>query len=397
MDCLPSVWPTSPDLVPAVVSSKVEEKEEGDNGAIHSKQVEPEDTTISSREQPSGKTSQSLLVPLKDIYLNQGSPLPDNQRGDIDGNESVVSELASDVLSSNIRGIVGNFVSVILDSIKYQRASAFISETTFKQVSTTLAKALRAYATKVAQDTPKTVHFRGRREVTKVISKFAFDIAREIAITRIPFDSDNHANTDVESDDPSHEAVDETDLIDRIFAWRRTVDTTLHTNAIQSSKENHGEETEEELELTSVDLREYRTIQQHLIGRVEFGSLCHEVERTMQHYCSDMMRSIQSNISGNMSAPIGSTTNDTEIRRHRLRFEAKCELRAFIESYGSEFVDLRHTLCITGNAYDAQLTSVGCYLNQVWPQDSECLIDKLQQAILESFDPKENGTLLRLL
>ncbi|KAH9864278.1 hypothetical protein J1614_010212 [Plenodomus biglobosus] len=63
-------------------------------------------------------------------------------------------------------------------------------------------------------------------------------------------------------------------------------------------------------------------------------------------------------------------------------FSVVCDLRTFVrEHYGDTLKSLAHMLALTGNCRDAQLTTVGSYFQQTWPDCSDILLSKLQAAL----------------
>ena len=76
----------------------------------------------------------------------------------------------------------------------------------------------------------------------------------------------------------------------------------------------------------------------------------------------------------------------------RVDFHIERDIRGFFENYKPRLQDLGHALTITGNSYNAQMTTIDYYLQQIWPHDSNAAIGRIQSAFLRQNSLKqENG------
>ena len=310
---------------------------------------------------------------------------------DKDGNESEVSESPSDISKTDMKCVIKDFVNVVLESLKERRPSRHTSEPVLQQVSATLLRKLQRYAEKVNEKTPQTVQFRRRRNAIRVILQFRAEIARKLITAMTMSAREIHSSASHHGINDGAEDSDQGGSNYRKIWWRGSVQNYSDaTNLL--GEEGEGEEkflptsVAFRQELQTLALREYKTVRQHLIDCKEFKKLCIEFAQVVQHYCTDMMQLIREHLSYNLPPSNGIVQK---------RFETKWQLGAFIASYGTQFVDIRRTLTIAGNACNAQLTTVGSYLQRSWPQNPEFLVHKLQSLVLgDSCPRKGDGGLL---
>lgn len=66
----------------------------------------------------------------------------------------------------------------------------------------------------------------------------------------------------------------------------------------------------------------------------------------------------------------------------RASFWADWKVREFLSEYGVSPEELGQVIAITGDCTDAQMTSVDCYLSQIWPEYAHSLLQSVQKALL---------------
>ncbi|KAF2175871.1 hypothetical protein K469DRAFT_683390 [Zopfia rhizophila CBS 207.26] len=276
------------------------------------------------------------------------------------------------------------------EKIRNRRLKFSTSSVPQERAKQAFVSKLKRYSKVITNNTPQTMEFTRKRNAAKTVFWCRAEIVNEFVRVTFPApEQEQEQETKCGRTTRTNETIQESSE-ERVSNW--CIDSTSLYEDLPSPADAHDIVTTQKpdeamdiyagMELEPIDNpdpameRDHKVICEHLTTREEFGILESALET---------MKLIQTSILGILGASTACFTAN---------FQAKWNIREYIEEqYGSELQDIRNILTITGNCHDAQMTTVGYYLNQTWPVYPSALIDKLQLSILGSYlnEQKEDG------
>ena len=285
---------------------------------------------------------------------------------------SNVSSLAADVPEVTIDAIIQDFAWALANVCTVFPDVLGVSSL-LDRLERILAAKLEKYARNLAKLTPKTVLFKSRRNAIKIILRHRSKLAHELVKVHLETEQ---ADEDGTGSKHSNDGVMVEDKRHRTALWVRSIETS------ECDADPH-QPLEDLLEADdsygSLSKQEYEVVRKYLLDCVQFETLQTDLRNILSHYCTDQMRLVSSEIQKTLDKP------DSP-----LEIELKIEWAVldFVKSYGDDFQDLTQALSITGNAHEAQMTTVGSYLKQTWPLWPDLLLTTVQSAIFRDFDKR---------
>ena len=337
----------------------------------------------------SGPTVESAHWTLDKNHTKE-SPMPHDTVSDVG---SVISALPAGASQEEREQIVKGFAHAIAEKFRNQQLKFSTSSVSQERAKQVFASKLKRYSKVITDDMPQTIEFTRKRNAAKTVFWYRSQIVNEFVRVTFPA-PEQEQETDRARTALTNETIQES-FEEKVSTWR--VDSTGFYEDLPYPPDQKSDEAMDiyaSMELEPVDdpdpvmERDHKAIREHLMTHEEFDILESALKKVARHYYSDTMKLIQTSILGNLGVSMTCFTAN---------FRAKWNIREFIkEQYGSELQDIRHILAITGNCHDAQMTTVGCYLEQTWPGYPSALIDKLQLLILGSYlnEQKEDSITL---
>jgi len=364
---------------------------------IQSRQSKADDDQLSLPEPVPSLTSGPTVEPTHwtlDKNHTKESPMVRDTTSDV---ESVVSALSAGASQGEREQIIKGFAHAMAEKIRNQQLKFSTSSVPQERAKQVFASRLKRYSKVITNDTRQTMEFTRKRNAAKTVFWCRAEIVNEFVRVIFPApeqEQEAKCGRTARTNETIQESFEE-----RVSNW--CIDSTSLCEDLASPADAHDVVTTQKLdeamdiyagmELEPVDdpdpamEMDHKAIREHLTTHKEFDILESALEKVARHYCGDTMKLIQTSILGILGASTACFTAN---------FQAKWNIREYIEEqYGSELQDIRNILTITGNCHDAQMTTVGYYLNQTWPMYPSALIDKLQLPILGSYlnEQKEDG------
>ena len=119
-----------------------------------------------------------------------------------------------------------------------------------------------------------------------------------------------------------------------------------------------------------------------LFGFQEFTELCYCFRRTYRKYCFDALEAFDTRVSSNVRA---------SFLDRPVSFRVDWKIHQFVDSYGEELQDLKQCLVITGDPVNAQMTTIGSYLEQTWPHNPDSIISELNYELFGTHPAEGSG------
>jgi hypothetical protein len=146
----------------------------------------------------------------------------------------------------------------------------------------------------------------------------------------------------------------------------------------------------EDQDLSHIANLEDQDIYSYLIGHQAFVTLARNLRAIFEQYFGNQLDLIGRRISLVLrrSGMIEQSTDGIFCATFRTEWDAARFLRDQYES--GVMQPLRQVLALTGEAVDAQLTTVELYLRQCWPKYTYALVDAISSTLQRSNDPKRS-------
>jgi len=305
---------------------------------------------------------------------------------------SAISALDSSILEQEKKQIVQEFAAIMVKMFIKEQIRISPNPIPQTRGHTLFCTKLEQYSKSVTDNTPRTVEYKRRRNAAKAVFWHRYAVADVFVRTLLGLEEEISAGK------PQLSNRELPDYHERVSAWRESVglatesdDAMTSTNTWDGSDNKAETDTDMDFEdveqdqshITTIELQ---AIRNHLMNDNAFQLLECQVQDIVRHYYSDNMQSIQSSILGVLDA-----LSDVQV----VEFFVKWDIKRFIyEQYGSNFEDLKYILAVIGNCQDAQMTTIGCYMEQTWPSYSSYLVEYLQNLVSGSLQQNSELSLL---
>lgn len=130
-----------------------------------------------------------------------------------------------------------------------------------------------------------------------------------------------------------------------------------------------------------IDSSEDKAIYEYLTTHTAFRELVADVEKLIEHHCSDKMEFIRHCIK--LSLKRAKSGNECQKDSHNIIFKFEWDLIEFLQEQYSCGVnqEFGSILAVTGQSSDAYCSTVQVYIERTWPDHPTALIKAIQSAL----------------
>jgi serine/threonine protein kinase len=382
------------------VASTIETSRDGYQASSTGRTYSTQPTTLAnsrSSKPPLDKVmiAQNSIIEEWELTTDEPAPVPQDM-GDVGDGQSTISG-DSVLLNPGCRDfIIKEFSAALLRELPSKHLllhSRFLEDPAFRQ---SFSAFLKIYTKAVMEGTAK--HSR-RRQASKAIRQL-----RDSILPRLQKVVSDSRDPEMPGKIPTtitrqvkNAGLEEQSWKEKCSEWQIDCnDDRIHLNETQlprsdgpESDDSISSNEQDECEEDNPDNKDaYLYLTQHSA----FSTLTRDVQKAMEQHFGNAMELIRHRVMLALRRP--ETIEKVTDGAFRASLRTEWDPGAFLKDQypAVRMQPIRHTLALTGEGVDAQLTSVENYLGQVWPKHTYRLVDTINSTLVQN----EGDTLCKL-